>query len=384
MKNKLVVLIMILLTLVFLVSGCGNAEEDSGENENNKAVEEVVEKETQKNEETDEESQQGESNIEGIKNEISSIKPPNEFNMVVEGASKGSDFEFELKYDIYYRNNDVRIDTYWEDKAISSAIYNEKDDATYVHTMNYTDYAEYSKGNLLPIRLIDVDFLEGIEMDTSDMTLTANYETFEGEKVLYIKSSINNGVTTEMWYSLEYLVPIKFHEVSIDEDGKEEIDWQVVRVDETTPIDDDVFYIPDDIEINENSADDYYGDDDYYEDDDWESEDDYSDEPMYPTTEEQSNKTRELLLYKVDYIDAEDVSMLDMTQIFYYSNESYENLVKYFKGLLEDTEDYYIMEEDKKTSFDGTLNGNPVIVIVNNYMKYEPEVDGNGVNVNYY
>lgn len=361
MRNKLVVILMFVITVTVLVSGCSNEKVTVKEDFKEKVKEEVI---------IDLPKKEG-SSLDSIKTEISAIKLPNEFTMRIEGLSTGEDFEYDLQYDVYYKNLDVRIDTYWYNKLISTAIYNEKDDATYIHTMQYTNFAEYTKGNLLPIRLIDIEFLEKLETYTEDEFFTANYETLNGEKVLYIKSSINNGVTTEMWYSLEYLVPVKFHETFVSEDGIEEVNWHVAKVDKTKPVNDNMFDIPDDAVISENSADDYFGNSDL-------------EVPIDADTESQINTTREALLYKVDYIDTEEISIVDMTQIFYYSNESYENLVSYFKNLLKDTEEYSIIEEEKKTMIDGTLNEKPVVVIINNYMKYEPEVKKNGVNVNYY
>ena len=52
--------------------------------------------------------------------------------------------------------------------------------------------------------------------------------------------------------------------------------------------------------------------------------------------------------------------------------------------LLEGTDDYSVYVQAGRTSIDGTINGEMVIVIVNDYMTTEPEVGMNGVNVNFY
>jgi hypothetical protein len=189
---------------------------------------------------------------------------------------------------------------------------------------------------------------------------TALVEQLNGEEVLYIKTSMRNGVVTEFWYSMEYLVPIKFYETSLEEGFKEEVIWSVVETDDTELSDEELFDIPEDAVINNGSANDYYDND------------------------VNTSSTRELLLYEVDYIDTEDKGFYGMNQIFYYSDASYEMLVAYFKTLLAGTEGYSVSVSEKMTAIDGTLNGDTIIIIVNNYKEYEPEVGKNGVNINYY
>jgi hypothetical protein len=159
---------------------------------------------------------------------------------------------------------------------------------------------------------------------------------------------------------LKYLVPIKFYETSLEDGFKEEVIWSVVETDDTESSDEELFDIPEDVVMNNGSANDYYEND------------------------ENTSSTRELLLYGVDYIDTEDKGFDNMNQIFYYSDVSYEMLVAYFETLLAGTEGYSVFVSEKMTAIDGTLNGDTIIIIVNNYKEYEPEVGKNGVNINYY
>ncbi len=55
-----------------------------------------------------------------------------------------------------------------------------------------------------------------------------------------------------------------------------------------------------------------------------------------------------------------------VTQVFYYSDASYEVLVTYFKNLLDGTEDYDVYVQDGRTSIDGTINGE---IIMNRGMR---------------
>jgi len=295
-----------------------------------------------------------------IKSRLSTVVAPKEFYMNIEGTTKTKESIMPLNYDVFYKNSDIRIDTSWDNIPVSFAIYNSKKDATYIETLRYTSYSEYTKGNLLPIRLINVDYIEQLEVDDEVELFTANFEQLNGEEVLYIKTSMRNGVVTELWYSMKYLVPIKFYETSIEEDFKEEVEWSVVQTDDTELSDEGLFDVPEDVVMNDGSANDYYDN--------------------QPNT----SNTRELLLYGVDYIDTEDKGFDDMNQIFYYSDVSYEMLVEYFETLLAGTEGYSVFVSEKMTAIDGTLNGDTIIVIVNNYKEYEPEVGKNGVNINYY
>jgi hypothetical protein len=177
----------------------------------------------------------------------------------------------------------------------------------------------------------------------------------DGEKVLYMQSNMRNGVTQEFWYSLNYLVPIKYHEENLEEGYLELTDWHVVMTKEET-IADDMFDIPEDMETTV-SEEDYYG--------------------------ENLSDVRSKLLYKIDSIYVDEINFLDMTQILYYSKETHINLTAYFSFLLKDTADYTIDITNEKSIIEGTLDGNQVIVIVNNYMETENN-DVNGISLNFY
>lgn len=91
---------------------------------------------------------------------------------------------------------------------------------------------------------------------------------------------------------------------------------------------------------------------------------------------------QELLHYKVKDIDSKEEVNGDK-KIFYYSEESYENLIEYFSNLLKGTEMYFIMESDIATTIIGTINGKEVTIAVHNLKKYEPDLKVNGVTLNY-
>lgn len=299
--------------------------------------------------------------IDDIKSIVKTNSSSTDFTMLIEGTSVDTDFNNVLKYDVYYKDDNVRIDTYWDGKKITKAIYNTIEDKTTTEHMNYTNHAEVIDGNMLPIRLLNIEFVEELEAIDGEGTFTANYEMLNGEKTLYIKTTYTSGVTMEFWYSLRYIAPIKFRQIDLYDDGTTaEINWAVKSISESE-VDMDLFTINSNGTMSDGNADDYYGD------------------------KEIKGDTRSLLLYEANTI-ANDEAGLEgmMRQVLYYSDVSYELLVAYFTDLLKGTDDYSLFVQDGRTSIDGTINGESVIVIVNDYMTTEPEVGMNGVNVNYY
>lgn len=295
-----------------------------------------------------------------LKVAVSTQKTPSEFSMIIEGTSIDKDSTQTLKYDTYFKDANVRIDTYWNEKKITKAIYNTKTNKTTTENMAYTNYAETIDGNMLPIRLLNITFIEELEAIKDGGTFTANYQTLNGEKVLYIKSSFVTGITMEYWYSLKYIAPIKYREVRLLEDeSKSEINWTVVSSN-TSPVDGALFESNADGSISDAAASDYI-------------------------EGKVSGDTRTLLLYEVKKIANDEAGIEGMMhQVLYYSDASYDLLVAYFKDLLKDTKDYSVYVQEGRTSIDGTLNGKLVIVIVNDYLTTKPTIGMNGVNVNYY
>lgn len=276
--------------------------------------------------------------IENLKTLIAATEKADGLIIEIKGKSVDPDGSLALNYKGYYKGDNIRIDTLIEDKLFGKTVYNHTLDETF---SEIGPYGEVYAGNILPIRTLNIAYLEKLDIDTNNEFFTARYDFLNGEKVLYIESSIKNGIFTKMWYSLKYLTPLKFNETwdVTTEGGPSEIDWEVVKILENQNIDKSLF--------------------------------------------EKTGTMEDLLLYKVKSITANDES-LGGKQILYYSEESFESLVIYFDTLLKGTEDYSIYKEDKKTSIDGTLNGNQVIVIINNFMKTEAEVKANGVNVNWF
>lgn len=297
--------------------------------------------------------------LQSLEKELNNEPYPTDFVAYIEGTSTDKDGVTKTKYDIYYRDADIRIDTYYGDKIISNAIFSDASDMTYtVRTMG-THYAERLDGNWLPLRFLNTATFEMLENDQEVDRFEWRYETLDSEEVIYTKTVMKGGVTTEQWYSTAYKMPVKFHQEWIELDDLTVIEWKVSRIDETVVLEKSLFDIPSDVELQTNQA-------------------SYSDEAL-------SGDTRSLLLYEVKSIEADEAGTDGMmTQVFYYSDASYDMLVSYFKNLLKGTTDYSVYVQEGRTSIDGTINGEMVVVIVNDYMTTEEELGMNGVNVNYY
>lgn len=281
-----------------------------------------------------------------------------DFKVTIEGTSKNDGEPLALEYDVYYKDANVRVDAYYDGRMISSAIYNDTAYITYTSMTMGTNYAEVLDGNWLPIRILDQSYYEMINNDSEVASFNFENQELNHEMVTYMETIMKDGTKTEQWYSLTYKIPLKFHQEWWEGEEKTVIDWAVTNIDESVTLEDDLFDIPTDAEPMDVETD--------------------GDGPV-------SGNTRDLLMYEVKEILHDDVGSEGMmNQVFYYSDSSYEMLVAYFKNLLVGSEDYSVYVQEGRTSIDGTINGELVIVIVNDYMTTEPEVGMNGVNVNYY
>ncbi|QZY53714.1 RCC1 domain-containing protein [Crassaminicella profunda] len=178
-----------------------------------------------------------------IKKRISEIVPAkDELTVKIKGKTKTEEYEKDLDYTVYFKGKNVRIETNWGINGRSTSIYNEKENATYTYLTDVPMYAEYLEGNYLPIRRLDLAYLDGLEIDTDNEYFHAEIKDNE----FFIETSSKNGVKAKLWYSLMYCIPNTLHEEWMDEDGKvtETIDWWTEEIDDHTPIDDSLFHIP--------------------------------------------------------------------------------------------------------------------------------------------
>ncbi len=303
-------------------------------------------------EESDEGSPVDDSDTSVIVGDISGLNPLSEFYLEIEGTATNQGETIPLFFKVFFQDRNVRIETSWYDQMIGTSVYNTDVDATYTELLMGTHYGELLEGNYLPIQLLSPEFIEQLEIDNETELFTAHYEDHNGEQVLYVMSSMKYGVTTERWYSLDLLVPIKYREVTVEEGITEETNWEVTYIDVSSFDAEGMFDIPDDGYHNEITEDD--------------------------------EAIRDILLYDVTEMDVDEKGIDSMTQILYYSQSDYEDIVAYFISVLEGTDGYFLMPGDEMTSVDGTINNNTVMIIINNYKETEEGFDMNGVNVNYF
>ncbi len=287
-----------------------------------------------------------------IEERINSTPEPSFIYMTLEGTTLSSGVETPISYELFYHDRNVRIETSWDDRLIGKSIYNKAKDMTYTELMMGTSYGELLSGNYLPIEILNVEYAEQLEINSDEETYTAEFQMLEGQEVLYVKTTLKDGNSSERWFSLEHFLPVKYCEVSFEDGYKDITQWEMTYLDDSPFETAEIFDIPESAVFSDKTVDD--------------------------------NALREILIKDLDRMDIDEKGIDDMTTIFYYSNTSYDDLVLYFTGILEGTEGYVLSSGDEKTSIDGTINGYSIIIIINNYMKYEPAAGGNGINVNYY
>ncbi len=292
-----------------------------------------------------------------IKEDLITMAQPEKYLTILHGSAIDieADASYSLAYEIYHHYGDVRMDTFMYDRKVNEITYFKEKNTTDLHYISYTDFAEYRKGNLLPLNLLSVAYLEDLEVRSDPETFIVRYETYDLEKSLYVKSVID-GVTEETWFSMTYRVPVKYHKQWLVGDELSEVKLELLLIDEEADFGSDYFVLPVDVELVEDSAD---------------------------VEEETTGEIRDMLMYEVDSIDAEEVSMLGTIQAFYYTKASFHELVLYFEGVLEGSEGYTRADLYDKMLYSGTLNGTPVDIIVYNYQDNEPGSDVNGVLISY-
>lgn len=182
--------------------------------------------------------------LQELKKEISNEPYHTDFIVNIEGTSKDAEDTVKLKYDVYYKNADIKIDTYYDNRIVSNCIYNDISFRTYTCMTMGSQYAEVLDGNFLPIRFLNIESFDPMQNDPEVKSFNWCYETLDSEKVLYTQTVMTNGVTTEQWYSLKYSMPIKFHQEWLEDGSLTKIDWKVTSIDENVTLDDVLFDIP--------------------------------------------------------------------------------------------------------------------------------------------
>ncbi|MFA9399259.1 MAG: hypothetical protein ACERKV_13475 [Clostridiaceae bacterium] len=187
--------------------------------------------------------------LDSIKKELSNEPYDSAFIAYIDGTSKDEDGTVKLKYDVYYRNADVKIDTYYNNRIVSNSIFNDTSFKTYTVMTMGTQYAEILDGNWLPLRFLNIETFEMMENDSEVKSFEWQYEKLDNEDVIYTKTVMEDDVKTEQWYSITYSIPVKFHQEWIEEGSLIEIDWKVSEIHESDTLDDSIFEIPDDAEV---------------------------------------------------------------------------------------------------------------------------------------
>ncbi len=184
--------------------------------------------------------------LDSILKEVSNEPYDQDYIAYIEGTSTDKEGTTILKYDVYYKDANININTYYDGKTVSNSIYNETADLTYTHSTLGTNYGEVLEGNWLPLRFLNIETFSMMQNDAEVESFEWRYESLNDAQVIYTKTLMKGGVLTEQWYSTQYKIPVKFHQEWAEPDDYAIIDWQVVSIDESKVLDSHLFDIPTD------------------------------------------------------------------------------------------------------------------------------------------
>lgn len=387
--KKIIILMMLILTVSLIVVGCSEKEKEIVEVEEVAEVEETVKTELSI------------SDIEALIND----KPLDfQYYMKFEGTFEDGENSNTLTNEMYYGNDLMRFDESWDGKTITKTIFYPTEYYSYVGYYGQVVSVEDYDGNMMNFQRLDSQYLEELNTGLIIDSMNIRYEILGEEEVIYIET-VQGDVTTEHWFSLKYKMPLKYNRVWLDGDKVETTEWEVREI--VVGRLDDLFF-----DVSENGieydwgyeasieesnddenkiideADESIADDTDTSEEPLEEEsleEPLEDEPMGDNSGMFEGGMRGLLLYEATLIDSDEEGTDGFpTQIVYYSEASFEDLVAHFDYMLSGTEEYFFYEQEGRTSIDGTVEGSLVMVIINNFMETEPEVGMNGVNVNFY
>ncbi|QRN85757.1 hypothetical protein JR334_00490 [Clostridia bacterium] len=172
-----------------------------------------------------------------------------DFKAEIEGTSIKSGETVILKYDVYYKNGNIKIDSYYQGRLVASAIYHDTAFVTFTTMTMGTNYAEVLEGNWLPFRFLDRAYYEALEHDPEVASFRFENQFLNDEKVTYMETLMTDGSMTKQWYSQTYKMPVKFHREWYNGDALTLIDWVVTNIDESVTLEDSMFNIPSDAEF---------------------------------------------------------------------------------------------------------------------------------------
>lgn len=198
-KNKLILIFLVLLS-VLILAGCGGSDDAAKTDESQSKGDKTA---------TLDENLSGAALLSSL-----NFSYPDALKMTTKTMVADS---IETTSTTYTKGDNFRMEMEMPDIGKQITIYNAADKITYQYTEGQTTGFSF-KDQEMTTDLGDLNLDEGVTSidDIADVfpeNVVARVETLDGEKVIYIETSENDGqngtIETRMWFSTRYGVPLK-------------------------------------------------------------------------------------------------------------------------------------------------------------------------------
>jgi len=177
----------------------------------------------------------GEFSFEELKEDFDQVYYPRDMVVSIEGTSTDSETGTDaIAYDVFFKDGNMHMASYFNGDHVSVSIYNHVSDTTCTYTTAYPAFKEVLSGNVIPLRLLDLEMFEQLEAD--DDVIPIYLEQEDGSRYIWM-----NTQTSSFMYSFDERMIQWYHEHWSDSEGSYVIDWHVVHTNYNLPIDDGLF-----------------------------------------------------------------------------------------------------------------------------------------------
>lgn len=182
---------------------------------------------------------------ENVKKELTYKPYDDDYFATMIGTVKSQNEEYIIEHFIYYKDGDIRVDSYKNRIRSAINIYLDTADITYIRMYLNSNFAQTVEGNWLPLKYMDPDRFYEMENNKETKVFEAKYDYINGEKVLYTHEIKKDDTEIKQWFSLKYHMPIKYYEKNTIKDETTITKWSLREINEEYTILDNYF---DDIE----------------------------------------------------------------------------------------------------------------------------------------
>lgn len=168
--------------------------------------------------------------MEEIEKEITNEPYYEDFTAYMVGTSTTNGDVGYLGYDVYYRESDLRVNSYDRERMMYSYIYADLAGLTFTKNVMFDEGFETTDGNTSNIQLLRNNTFTDINDNKKIESVVWRYETLNSEDVLYIKTVEMDNTLTETWYSLKYKIAVKYNQKWSESSDTGQIEWTVTSI----------------------------------------------------------------------------------------------------------------------------------------------------------